>query len=625
MLSNSHVQPSPTTGTFPLSPLKYESESLLRCGDGERGSNAGGLSFRFRFKHLGNSLPLSENRGNDFDFEATLLMDPSMDFQLPVEFSKQVTPDKCTSDSHTDVNVLDSVIGNANISDMQICSSDLAGNPIYVQRETIHGENVASCRLMEENKRTLPATTIGRSSEDGYNWRKYGQKQVKGSEYPRSYYKCNHANCLVKKKIECAHEGQITEIIYKGSHNHPKPQPSCGAPPGPASSLDGMPEMDEGESVQKNTKSGFKDIKVQSDWRTDGPQRTSSTSAVTELSSTTQIKSLETYESRKTPELSSTLASHDDDGVTQGSSFGADADDESESKRRKIESCLVETNMASRAIREPRVVVQIESEVDILDDGYRWRKYGQKVVKGNPNPRSYYKCTSAGCSVRKHVERASHDLKYVIITYEGKHNHEVPAARNSSHGNSTGSNFSQTTGNAQLALALARNTNAPNPEAQIQEFAPSFDRKPVFNNDYLRSNLPGNFSNEMNLGSSFVYPMRFPPIQNAMPYDSFGFSNHQLAASHSGSVASLVPDFPRSLSPCLQTAANLSQARVDFSCDGKPVGQVQTFLQGQQSIRPKQEQKDDNLYGSSSSIMDNLNAPSSSLSVYHQLLGNFQS
>jgi WRKY transcription factor 2 len=54
---------------------------------------------------------------------------------------------------------------------------------------------------------------------------------------------------------------------------------------------------------------------------------------------------------------------------------------------RKKESCLIEANLASRAVREPRVVVQIESEVDILDDGYRWRKYGQKVVKGNPNPR----------------------------------------------------------------------------------------------------------------------------------------------------------------------------------------------------------------------------------------------
>ena len=47
--------------------------------------------------------------------------------------------------------------------------------------------------------------------------------------------------------------------------------------------------------------------------------------------------------------------------------------------------------------------------------------------------RSYYKCTSAGCNVRKHVERASIDPKAVITTYEGKHNHDVPAARNSSH------------------------------------------------------------------------------------------------------------------------------------------------------------------------------------------------
>lgn len=41
----------------------------------------------------------------------------------------------------------------------------------------------------------------------------------------------------------------------------------------------------------------------------------------------------------------------------------------------------------NRTVREPRVVVQTTSDIDILDDGYRWRKYGQKVVKGNPNPR----------------------------------------------------------------------------------------------------------------------------------------------------------------------------------------------------------------------------------------------
>lgn len=63
-------------------------------------------------------------------------------------------------------------------------------------------------------------------AEDGYNWRKYGQKQVKGSENPRSYYKCTYPDCPTKKKVERSLDGQITEIVYKGSHNHPKPQSS---------------------------------------------------------------------------------------------------------------------------------------------------------------------------------------------------------------------------------------------------------------------------------------------------------------------------------------------------------------------------------------------------------------
>ncbi|CAO2192193.1 unnamed protein product [Urochloa humidicola] len=62
-----------------------------------------------------------------------------------------------------------------------------------------------------------------RLSFDGYNWRKYGQKKVKGSEFPRSYYKCSHPSCPVKRKVETTIDGQIAEIVYSGEHNHPKP------------------------------------------------------------------------------------------------------------------------------------------------------------------------------------------------------------------------------------------------------------------------------------------------------------------------------------------------------------------------------------------------------------------
>ncbi|XP_072954977.1 uncharacterized protein [Typha angustifolia] len=58
-----------------------------------------------------------------------------------------------------------------------------------------------------------------------------------------------------------------------------------------------------------------------------------------------------------------------------------------------------------------------------VDDGYKWRKYGQKAIKNNPYPRSYYRCTNARCNAKKHVEKSTEDPDTVIITYEGLHLH----------------------------------------------------------------------------------------------------------------------------------------------------------------------------------------------------------
>ncbi|RLN23060.1 hypothetical protein C2845_PM07G35800 [Panicum miliaceum] len=59
----------------------------------------------------------------------------------------------------------------------------------------------------------------------------------------------------------------------------------------------------------------------------------------------------------------------------------------------------------------------------LAEDGYKWRKYGQKSIKNSPNPRSYYRCTNPRCNAKKQVERATDEADTLLVTYEGLHLH----------------------------------------------------------------------------------------------------------------------------------------------------------------------------------------------------------
>ncbi|XP_031115928.1 probable WRKY transcription factor 30 [Ipomoea triloba] len=59
-----------------------------------------------------------------------------------------------------------------------------------------------------------------------------------------------------------------------------------------------------------------------------------------------------------------------------------------------------------------------------LDDGYSWRKYGQKDILGARYPRGYYRCThrhAQGCLATKQVQRSDEDPTIFDITYRGRH------------------------------------------------------------------------------------------------------------------------------------------------------------------------------------------------------------
>ncbi|XP_062232515.1 transcription factor WRKY45-2-like [Phragmites australis] len=71
----------------------------------------------------------------------------------------------------------------------------------------------------------VPAQRTGNTDlppDDGYTWRKYGQKDILGSRHPRSYYRCTHKNyygCEAKKKVQrLDNDPFVYEVTYCGNH-----------------------------------------------------------------------------------------------------------------------------------------------------------------------------------------------------------------------------------------------------------------------------------------------------------------------------------------------------------------------------------------------------------------------
>ncbi|ESW09121.1 hypothetical protein PHAVU_009G101900 [Phaseolus vulgaris] len=109
--------------------------------------------------------------------------------------------------------------------------------PLLKKRCRDHSDNVSGklsgstkCHCIKKRKNRVKKTVrvpaisakIADIPSDEHSWRKYGQKPIKGSPYPRGYYKCSTVRgCPARKHVERASDDPTMLIVtYEGEHRH---------------------------------------------------------------------------------------------------------------------------------------------------------------------------------------------------------------------------------------------------------------------------------------------------------------------------------------------------------------------------------------------------------------------
>nr|WCL15237.1 WRKY22 [Iris laevigata] len=82
-----------------------------------------------------------------------------------------------------------------------------------------------SRRRRSQQKKVVCQVPADGVTSDMWSWRKYGQKPIKGSPYPRGYYRCSSSKgCLARKQTERSRTDPGMFIVtYTADHNHPAP------------------------------------------------------------------------------------------------------------------------------------------------------------------------------------------------------------------------------------------------------------------------------------------------------------------------------------------------------------------------------------------------------------------
>ncbi|KAH0452690.1 hypothetical protein IEQ34_019989 [Dendrobium chrysotoxum] len=143
-------------------------------------------------------------------------------------------------------------------------SGSNGGEPLFSNSGGEYGDN----QQMSKKRKMLPTWTSQVSAsamrgtelpDDGYTWRKYGQKDILNAKHPRAYYRCTHRKkqgCLAMKQVQRSDDNPLVlEITYRGTH-------TC-------SSMEQLQETDQSLFDQRNSR-GLVDLQNSLRLKTEG-------------------------------------------------------------------------------------------------------------------------------------------------------------------------------------------------------------------------------------------------------------------------------------------------------------------------------------------------------------------
>ncbi|KAI3754680.1 hypothetical protein L1987_54468 [Smallanthus sonchifolius] len=198
--SRSEDKPQDSTSTVPKECSSNKSVTTTSTSSSSVVSSAGG------------GLEGSVSNGKQFSSLGIVAPAPTFSSRkppLPSTLRKRCRADRPVAFSHGS--------GRENHSDSRsgchCCKRRKTGSKREIRRVPIIGSKVTS----------IPA--------DNYSWKKYGEKKIDGSPFPRVYYKCITGNgCPARKRVELAvDDSNMLIVTYDGEHRHrhaPTPVPT---------------------------------------------------------------------------------------------------------------------------------------------------------------------------------------------------------------------------------------------------------------------------------------------------------------------------------------------------------------------------------------------------------------